>query len=230
MTNTLHRQGSPESLRRDYVVFSTVANGHNDQGAEEKKREFLRMAARHGPVNTAIVQEPEVVNEGAKWVWNSLAPPTVAVDQALEKFTGSAHATATFDNLDAVRGFVEELIRADMGISINISGPLDEVGSCCRELGRKRHSAEHSLGVFGKKERLPSNQVLEISTMCGHGMVAFGLITKIIDYIRLGILTPEEGAAYLARPCTCGAFNPSRAAELLESAHVEGGGSPSAPS
>lgn len=218
MTNTLHRQGSPESLRRDYVVFATVANGHNDQGAEEKKRQFLRMAASHGPANTSIVREPEVVDEGSKWVWSSLAAPTATVGQALEKFTGSAHATATFDNLEAVRDFVADLIRADMGISINISGSLGEVGSCCRELGRERHSAEHSLGVFGKKELLPSDQVLEISTMCGHGMVAFGLINKIMDYIRLGILTPEQGAAYLARPCTCGAFNPSRATKLLQRA------------
>ena len=68
----------------------------------------------------------------------------------------------------------------------------------------------------GKKERLPSKQVQEINTMCGHGMVSFNFVAKIIDYIRLGILTPEQGAAYLARPCTCGAFNPSRATELLE--------------
>jgi hypothetical protein len=83
--------------------------------------------------------------------------------------------------------------------------------------------------VFGRRERLPSDQVLEISTMCGHGMVAFGLINKITDYIHLGILTPEQGAAYLARPCTCGAFNPSRATELLEKAQTKGGDSSSTP-
>ena len=46
----------------------------------------------------------------------------------------------------------------------------------------------------------------------------FGFINKIMDYIRLGILTPEQGSAYLARPCTCGAFNPIRATELLQRA------------
>ena len=215
MTNTLHRQGTPESLRHDYVVFATVAKGYNEQGAEDKKRRFLQMACKHRPVNTAIIREPEVVYEGEKWIWNSLAAPALDPERALEKFTGSVHATATFDNLEAVQDFVLELREADLGISINISGPLAEVAGCCRALGMQRHSAEHSLGIFGKVERLPSKQTQEISTMCGHGMVSFNFVTKIVDYIRLGLLTPEQGAAYLARPCTCGAFNTSRATDLL---------------
>ena len=216
MTNTLHRQGTPESLQRDYVVFATVARGYNEQGAEEKKRRFLQMADKHRPVNTAVIREPEVVDEGDKWVWSALAAPTMDTERALEKFTGSVHATATFDNLEAVRDFVAELREADMGISINISGPLDKVAGCCRDLGMQRHSAEHSLGIFGKVEHLPSKEVQEVSTMCGHGMVSFNFVNRIKDYIRLGILTPEQGAAYLARPCTCGAFNPTRATELLK--------------
>jgi len=218
MTNTLHRQGTPESLGRDYVVFATVARGYNEQGADEKKRRFLEIAYKHGPVNSAIIREPEVVDEGEKWVWNPLAPPTVDPERALGKFTGSPHATATFDNLEAVQRFVADLQEVDLGISINISGPLDQASGCCRALGMQRHSVEHSLGIFGKKERLPSKQVQEINTMCGHGMVSFNFVAKIIDYIRLGILTPEQGAAYLARPCTCGAFNTSRGTELLEEA------------
>jgi hypothetical protein len=216
MTNTLHRQGTPESLRRDYVVFATVARGYNEQGAEEKKRQFLNIAFKHKPVNTAIIREHDVVDEGEKWVWSSLAPATKDPDQALETFKGSAHATATFDNLEAVQNFVADLQKADLGISINISGALDEVNGCCRALGIQRHSAEHSLGIFGKKERLPSKQLMEISTMCGHGMVAFNFVNRITDYIKLGILTPQQGADYLARPCTCGAFNTTRATELLE--------------
>ena len=199
MTNTLHRQGAPESLRRDYVVFATVAKGYNEQGAEEKKRRFLQMACKHRPVNTAIVREPEVVDEGEKWVWSALAAPTVDAQRALEKFAGSVHATATFDNIEAVRDFVAALREADMGISINISGPLDEVAGCCRAMGIQRHSAEHSLGIFGKVERLPSKQVQEINTMCGHGMVSFNFVAKITDYIRLGLLTPEQGAAFRDR-------------------------------
>ncbi|RMF83303.1 MAG: hypothetical protein D6736_21805 [Nitrospinota bacterium] len=220
MTNTLHRQGTPESLKRDYVVFATIAKGYNDQGAEEKKRRFLQMAFKYRPVNTAVIREPEIVNTGEKWVWSQLAAPTMDPAQALEKFTGSVHATATFDDLEAVKKFVAELKEADLGISVNISGPLDEVAQCCRALGFQRHSVEHSLGIFGRKELLPSRQILEINTMCGHGMVSFNFITRIIDYIKLGLLTPEQGAAYLARPCTCGAFNTRRAVELLEKARL----------
>ena len=222
MTNTLHRQGTAESLRSDYVVFAAVARGYNEQGAEERKRRFLQMAIKHKPVNSAIVRDPQVVGEGRKWVWSPLAEPTMDPERALDKFTGTIHATVTFDNLEAVQAFIAELREADLGISINISGLFDEVAGCCRTAGMQWHSVEHSLGIFGKKERLPSNQVLEISTMCGHGLVSFNFVIKIIDYVRLGILTPEQGAAYLARPCTCGAFNTSRAAELLKKALSKG--------
>ncbi len=52
--------------------------------------------------------------------------------------------------------------------------------------------------------------------MCGHGMVSFSFIRKMIDYVKLGRLTPKEAAKMLAKCCECGAFNPSRAEALLE--------------
>ena len=108
------------------------------------------------------------------------------------------------------------MIRADLGISINISGLLDEVQACCRKAGIERHSVEHSLGVWGAKERLPEKNILELNTMCGHGMVSFNLIRKMIDYVKLRRLTTKEAARILAKCCECGAFNPARAELLLE--------------
>ena len=43
MTNTLHRFGSAESFRDDYVVFAIASKGRNDEGAPEKLRRFLRI-------------------------------------------------------------------------------------------------------------------------------------------------------------------------------------------
>jgi hypothetical protein len=111
---------------------------------------------------------------------------------------------------------IEELIKADLGISINVSGLLDEVQQCCRKPGIERHSVEHSLGVWGAKERLPEKNVMEFNTMCGHGMVSFNFIRKMIEYVKLRRLTPKEAAKMMAKCCECGVFNPHRAEILLE--------------
>ena len=127
-----------------------------------------------------------------------------------------AGALAVFTDLDTFQKVVEELIRADLGISINISGLLDEVQACCRRAGIERHSAEHSLGFWGAKDRLPEREIMEFNTMCGHGMVSFNLIRKMIEYVKLRRLTPKKAAKIMAKCCECGAFNPVRAEMLLE--------------
>lgn len=75
--------------------------------------------------------------------------------------------------------------------------------------------AEHSVGVLGRTERLPTRQVLELTTLCGHGMVSHNHARKMIDWARPGKVTPRRGAEHLARPCICGAFNIARAEESL---------------
>jgi len=127
-----------------------------------------------------------------------------------------AGAAAVFTDLDVLQKVVEELIQADLGISINISGLLDGVKTCCRRAGIWRHSAEHSLGFWGAKDRLPEREILEFNTMCGHGMVSFNLIRKLIEYVKLQRLTPKKAAKIMAKCCECGVFNPIRAEVLLE--------------
>jgi hypothetical protein len=55
-----------------------------------------------------------------------------------------------------------------------------------------------------------------LSTMCGHGMVSHSLAKKLIDWVREGRRTPEQAASYMTRFCSCGVFNPTRAARILE--------------
>ena len=52
--------------------------------------------------------------------------------------------------------------------------------------------------------------------MCGHGMVAFNLVRKMIEDIKTGRRTVKDAAEELAKPCQCGVFNPGRAEALLE--------------
>ena len=52
MTNTLHRYGSREGLRNDYVVFALPCRGRNDKGSVPKLREFLRREAEAAATKT----------------------------------------------------------------------------------------------------------------------------------------------------------------------------------
>jgi hypothetical protein len=68
----------------------------------------------------------------------------------------------------------------------------------------------YSLGFEGKTEKLPSDDVLMLATMCGHGMVSQSLAKKMIDWVKEGRRTPEQAASYMTRFCSCGVFNPAR--------------------
>ena len=81
--------------------------------------------------------------------------------------------------------------------------------------GNRPHTASYSLGVFGLKEKLPPEQTLQITTMCGHSLVPGGLVRKLAEDVRKGKTTPEKAAEKLAKNCLCGVFNPKRAARLL---------------
>jgi hypothetical protein len=52
--------------------------------------------------------------------------------------------------------------------------------------------------------------------MCGHGLISFNFIRKMIEYVKLKRLTPKKAAILMAKCCECGAFNPVRAEMLLE--------------
>jgi len=207
MTNTLHRRGTPEALRSDFVVFATPSRSISPE-LPEKMRRFTEIVLRHGPVNVSRVE--------------NMAMKRVDTRRIAEEMKDEIALTATFDNVEAVASVVAELKEADLGIPINISGLLEEVSECCNKAGLTRHSAEQSLGVFGRTDRLPPREVVEINTMCGHGMVSFNLIKKVIEEVKLERMTPDEGAYQLAKPCECGAFNPTRARQMLEALRMKG--------
>ena len=210
MTNTLHRQGTLENLANDYVIFIHLAKGINAEGSAPKIQEFTRICLKHQPVNIGCVKEGNILQEDMDF------------QKLISNMEDAAIIAAVFKDLDTLHKVVKELIQADLGISINISGLLDEVQTCCRKAGIERHSVEHSLGVWGAKERLPEKNILEFNTMCGHGMVSFNLIRKMIDHVKLRRLTTKEAARILAKCCECGAFNPARAEMLLEKVKKQG--------
>ncbi len=202
MTHSLHRRGTNENLANDYVVFAMAATGINDVGAGEKLREFLSIALRHGPVNLGDMKTGNMY--------------CVDVEEILGRIQDSSVVHAVFGQAEAVAKVLAEVKEVDLGISVIVSGLFSRVEECCHRAGLKSHTVEHSLGVWGDTSRLPKGEVLELSTMCGHGMVSFNLVKEAIEDVKLGRGSVREAALKLAKPCVCGIFNPQRAEELLK--------------
>ena len=110
---------------------------------------------------------------------------------------------------------MEEVKKADLGISVTAQGLFQGVERCCRKTGLSFHTVALSLGVLGPMELIPDPDILAISTMCGHGYVTFNLARKALDDVAAGHRDVDDVCKELARPCLCGIFSPVRAREIL---------------
>jgi hypothetical protein len=222
MTNTLHRYGDSASFHDDFVIFAIPCRGKNDQGSLEKLRTFLKMAVPFKPVNLGdarhggVLRPSQSMNPTSHWK-RDMTPDYQAVIDGLDAPTTVA---AVFNDRVAAEDFFKAVKQADLGLSVNISTSVDGAEQCCFAAGIPRHSVGYSLGFEGKTEKLPNTQVLTLSTMCGHGMISHSLAKKMIDWVKEGRRTPEQAVTYLARFCSCGVFNPSRACRVLEDARA----------
>jgi len=210
MTHTLHRIGSEESLREDYVVLVMPSKDINHEGSGPKLRRFLEMALEAGAVKIGDCRLGNQYHQGG-------------IDHLLNNVEDRAVVHGVFKDQDSLVRILRELNEADLGLSVVLSGLFDEVEACCNRVGLEKHTINQSLGRWGRTDRLPPQEILEINTMCGHGMVTVGLINNVIEDIKNGNLTPEEGAERLFKPCMCGIFNPHRAAKLLSALAEKGG-------
>jgi hypothetical protein len=220
MTNTLHRYGDAASFYDDYVVFAIPSRGKNDQGSIHKLKRFLEMALPFKPVNLG-----DAIHGGALRPcrdmhptshWNrDMTPDFRAVIDGVDQPTTVA---AVFDSRVNAEDFVKKVKEEDLGLCVNISTSIDGAEQCCHMAHQARHSVGYSLGFQGKTEKLPNSQVLMLTTMCGHGMIGTNMARKMIDWVKEGRRTPEQAVTYLARFCSCGVYNPSRAKRILEDA------------
>lgn len=202
MTHSLHRSGSVESLRGDYVWFMYQSKGINDQDIASKAVEFIAAAEAVGSENWGDVKSGCILE--------------IPVEDIRARVTDKSRLRGVFTRREQVVEFLEIMKEKDTGISIVITGLLDEVLPACKEAGVTPHTVNYSLGVWGKKELLPTEDVLAVTTMCGHHQVAPRFVEKMADEVRRGRKTPEEAARELALYCPCGIFNQVRAAKLLE--------------
>ena len=205
MSHALHRHGTAQQLQNDYTFYARTSRFVNREGCGPKLRKILRI----------LLEEKGLVNFGSSHAGKSYKAGLDPDDYAatLDNAYGVA---ACFSDREAIRSILKKLREADTGISIVISGLIDEIVGIARELDLKPHTAFLSLGIHGKKALLPTDQVLQITTMCGHGMVSAKLSRTVIEKVKAGKMTPEAGAHLLAQPCPCGIFNTERCSAILE--------------
>ncbi len=203
MTHTLHRLGSDEELlKKDYVVLVMPSKDINHEGSGPKLRRFLEMARESGAIKLGDCRLGNEYHQGG-------------LENLLANVEDRAVVHAVFNDQEALIDLLKKMKEADLGMSVVVSGLFDEVKKCAHASGLEPHTINQSLGRWGNKARLPEQGIVELQTMCGHGMVAVNLIKKMVDRVKKGKLTPEEAAENLFKPCMCGVFNPYRAAKLI---------------
>ena len=220
MTNTLHRFQKPDDPKDDYVVFALASRGINDAGALQKSRDFLLTALKYNPVNLAggarngpMFRPEKDLNPFKLYVRgrSEHVPP----EQVVAEMDRPGLALVVFDRKENLEGFLTEVKEMDLGLSVNVSSLVEDVREMAPRTGVRPHSINYALGFRGDLYRLPDRQVLGLTTMCGHGLIASNFARKMIDSVREKRVTPEKAAGYMAKFCVCGAFNTSRAVRIL---------------
>jgi len=203
VTHSLHREGTIDSLERDFAIFIYPARGFNYKGSGPKVRHLMELLYLSEPANM-------IVTTLRKNLYSGVNP-----DEVLQSIKDGARIYSVFNTRDKLKKALVRLKEADEGISVVVSGLIDRVREITGEIGLNPHTINLSLGVHGRTDRLPPPDIRQFTTMCGHGMVSPGLVRDVIRRIKIGKLNTWEGSLILAGPCTCGIYNPYRSQEML---------------
>ena len=201
MTHSLHRSGDIESQKKDFNWFMYQTKGVNDVAIKDKALAFIAAAEAQGSENWGDVKSGPITK--------------LSSAEIQDRITDKSRIRGVFTKREQVVGFLKEIKEKDTGMSVVITGVLSEVLPACKEAGVTPHSINYSLGVWGKKENLPDDTTLSITTMCGHHMIPPKFVNSVMKQVAAGRLTPEDGALKLANFCYCGIFNQVRCAEII---------------
>ena len=138
MTHSLHREGSLESLEKDYVLFIYPARGFNYKGSAPKVRHMVELLYQAGPVNMIPTSLRRNMYSG---VTNEEILDSITVD--------GTRVYSVFNDREKLKKALILIKEADEGISIMVSGLTDRVREIAAELGINPHMINLSLGIHG---------------------------------------------------------------------------------
>jgi len=209
MTHMLHRTSNcdrkynVDTLNHDYCFLAMSAKRYaNQAGSGPKMQKILQIAAKHNPTNF-----------GDMIGGNSLSSD---LDTILKKVNETSIVHGIFTTQEDAVAFVNEVKAADLGISVVLSAPFDKAWEVVEKTGTMLHTQEFSGGIWGKKEYLPSEEVLDFCTMCGHGMISRYLVDDMIKRVKAGKITALNASKEIGKQCCCGIYNVDRGKILLE--------------
>ena len=201
MTHSLHRSGDLESQKKDFNWFMYQTKGVNDKNIRDKALEFIATAEAWHSENWGDVKTGPLTRFSS--------------EEIRKNISDKSRIRGVFTSREQVVGFLKDIKAKDLGMSVVITGVLSEVLPACKEAGVTPHSINYSLGVWGNKSRLPDDDTLSITTMCGHHMIPPKFVEDVQKQVDKGKITAEEGAEKLSNFCYCGIFNQIRCAEIL---------------
>jgi hypothetical protein len=202
MTTSLHRLGNPLSIHSEFIVL-TFGHSRRSKGALESKKETFQKRTPAGYEFTKKVYRKFKLDKILKRIKDL---------KNRERYTGPY----VINKKEELYQCLKKIKRVNNGRSVVVSGMIDDIDDCLRNLGKRMHTVQYSLGYFGKIERLPDDEILEVTTMCGHHMISTELVKKLAREIRIGRLTTKEASLSMEKLCVCRIFNRVRAEEILE--------------
>lgn len=215
MTHTLHRTSNADktlgmnTLNDDLVFLSMSAKGYaNENGSGEKMKKTLEIAAKHNPVNMGDMKTGNMLAQDMDDIMNNVVDTSIV--------------HAVYKNIEDAAAFVKEVREAELGISLVISTRFDRAWQVADMAGAMGHTIEFSAGIWGKTEYLPSPEVLDFTTQCGHGMISRYLVEDIIKRVKAGRMSAKNGSVEIGKQCCCGIYNPDRGEKLLKALKDKG--------
>jgi hypothetical protein len=214
MTHTLHRVGDPDSLKRDFVIYGLSAQDAEFKekiirNTKETHTQFMEICIKHNPINAGCIypsSKPYSKTLIKGNIWDDMKADIIPFTETL----------AVFDDISKVEQVLAELKEADLGISVVVSSIFDELFKCCKKIELVPHTVNIALGIMGNKELIPKRKVLDVITMCGHGLVSRYLVKHLVQELKSGRVSAEAASRILGAQCVCGAFNTKRAAKILD--------------
>jgi len=203
MTHSLHREGDKKNLKNDFVILITPAIGFNDKGSGLKLKKALDILLDEGVANIGDVEHGSIMS----------GLDSKSLKSYLED---GKRIRASISDKTKLKKILKMLKKEDFGLSVTVSGLIDSIFSISEEVDLKPHTINMSLGVWGKKDILPSKRILEITTMCGHHMISRYLVEDMVSKIKAGLISPETVTERIGKLCVCGIFNPDRCKKLLK--------------
>lgn len=206
MTHTNFREGTLETFKQDYVVLVMPAKGiNNREDIVDKMRDIWGIMRSYNPVNGGGINTGMLIATSAENI-------TANINRETPMLLG------VYTDQDTVNRVIKDIKAADHGISVVISGLIEDTKKIAEANGLSLHSVEYALGVHGRRELLPPDHIREVTTMCGHGLISAHLVAHLLTRVKGGGMSIDKAVKELGKQCVCGIFNTEKARFLFERA------------